>query len=204
MESPRSTIILQEFLADPKNAEAFGKFTAKYLARIKRCCLVQGLQDADADDLAATLLLRFFERDVFTDFVFQSKEKFYSWLHTVVKRAVLTFLRDRSRKPEAWSVGNADAQESLERVSEEMFRDLSSVCEEERGLLAQARASVENRLEANTRQAFGMLVDEGRTADEVAQSLGMSKFAVWQARSRVLRLIRQELPHLPSQEGKDQ
>jgi RNA polymerase sigma factor (sigma-70 family) len=201
MDSHRSTVILQQFLANPTNDEAFGKFAGKYQPRIKRCCQARGLQDADADDLTAALLLRFFERDVFADFVFQTKEKFYAWLRTVVTRAVLTFLRSRGRRPEAWSVGNAEAQESLDWVTEEMVRELGCVRDEERALLATVRPRVEQRLEEKTRQAFRMLVDEGHTPDEVAQLLGMSKFAVWKARSRVLRLLRQEFPHLPSPVG---
>lgn len=200
MESQRSTVILQEFLRDPGNTEAFGKFAAKYQPRIKRCCLARGLQDADAEDLAASLLLRFFERDVFADFVFQSKEKFYAWLRTVVTRSVLTFLRDRGRNPEAWSVGNPDAQESLDQVAREMVPELCSVLEEEQAQVERARAAVEGRVEEKTRQAFRMLVDDGRSADEVAQALGMTKFAVWQARCRVLRMLRQELPHLSSRD----
>jgi RNA polymerase sigma-70 factor (ECF subfamily) len=193
MESQRSTVILQEFLANPSNAEAFGRFATRYHPRIKRCCQARGLQEADADDLTAALLLRFFERDVFADFVFQTKEKFCAWLRTVVTRAVLTFIRDRGRKPDAWSVGNADAQASLERVTEEMVRDLDSICDEERAVLERARNRVEARLEERTRQAFRMLVDEERTPDEVAERLGMTKLAVWQVRSRVLRMIREEL-----------
>jgi RNA polymerase sigma-70 factor (ECF subfamily) len=193
MESQPSTVILQEFLANPGNAEAFGAFAARYQPRIKRCCQARGLQDADADDLTATLLLRFFERDVFADFVFQTKEMFYGWLRTVVTRAVLMFLRDRGRKPDAWSVGNPDAQESLDEVTEQMVRHMSSVCAEEQALVAQARARVEQRLEEKTRQAFRMLVDEQRPAGEVARCLGMSKLAVWQARSRVLRMLRREV-----------
>jgi RNA polymerase sigma-70 factor (ECF subfamily) len=193
MDSQRSSIILQEFLANPGNADAFGKFATRYQPRMKRCCLARGLQDADADDLTAALLLRFFDGDVFTDFVFQSKEKFYAWLRTAVTRAVLTFLRAQGRRPGAWSVGNADAQESLDQVAEEMVRDLGPICEEERARMEEARSRVEARLEEKTRQAFRLLVDEGCSAEEVAGRLGMSKFSVWQARSRVLRKIREEL-----------
>src|SRR5437764_1025408 len=68
-KNQRSSIFLLEFLAAPRNKEAFGKFAAKYQPRIKRCCCQRWkLQDADADDLTATILLKFFERDVFKEF----------------------------------------------------------------------------------------------------------------------------------------
>src|SRR5262245_38235165 len=111
----RSTILLRDFLAAPRNREAYGKFVAKYQPRIKRRCSERWrLQDADADDLTASILLGFLQRDVFSGFVFQSKEKFYAWLDTAVKFAVLNFLRERGRRPDAWSVGNTDAQGALE------------------------------------------------------------------------------------------
>jgi RNA polymerase sigma-70 factor (ECF subfamily) len=191
-----STIFLRKFLADPKNHELFGTFAAKYQLRIKRCCLAKGLQDADADDLTAKILLRFFERDIFDGLVLRTKVQFYGWLREVVKNAVLTFIRDRGRKPDAWSVGNPDAQDSLERKSEEMARDLEAVYEEDLERAAQACATVKERVEEKTWQAFYLLTYEGRTTDEVAQQLAMSKSSVWTARSRVLQKLREELRNL--------
>jgi DNA-directed RNA polymerase specialized sigma24 family protein len=107
--------------------------------------------------------------------------------------AALTFLRTQGRRLDAWSVGNADAQESLDQVAEEMVHDLCTICEEERARMEEARSRVEARLDENTRQAFRLLVDDGYSAEEVAGRLGMSKVSVWQVRSRVLRKIRQEL-----------
>lgn len=199
MESPenqRSTVILRDFLADPKNHKTFGRFAAKYQPWLKRCCERRGLQDADAEDLTAAILLRFFERDVFQDFVFQTKEKFYHWLDTVVKHGVLTFLRDRGRKPDAWSVGNADVQESLKQVTRAMLRDLESICEEDRARLRTARVRIEEHVHEKTRQAFRMLTDEGRTVDEVVQALDMTPLAVWKVRSRMLRKLRDEFDYL--------
>jgi DNA-directed RNA polymerase specialized sigma subunit len=75
---------------------------------------------------------------------------------------------------------------------------LGSLCDEERSLVQRARVSVEARLEEKTRQAFRLLVDEECTAEEVASRLGMSKFSVWQVRSRVLRKLREELNAAPN------
>lgn len=201
-QNVRSTIILLDFLAAPQNQEAFGKFASRYQPRIKRrCCERWGLQDADADDLTAALLLKFFERDVFREFVFQTKEQFNGWLNTVVKHAVLTFLRDRGRKPDAWSVGNPDAQDSLENVISDLGRDLQSVCAEDLALVERARAAVRERVEPDTWQAFCLQADEGKSAEEVGRRLGKSNYAVWKAHSRVMRMLRDEFHRLqPPQE----
>jgi RNA polymerase sigma factor (sigma-70 family) len=195
-ENQRTSVFLREFLEDPRNREKYGRFVAKYQPLIKSCCLRRRLQDADAEDLTAAILLGFFERDVFADFVYRSRQQFHGWLETVVQRAVLTFLRNRGRKPDAWSVGNADAQESLGRVTEEMVRGLESICEEERGLVQMARLRVQDRVEEQTAIIFRMLVDEGRGAAEVAAELRIPTYVVWKARSRFLQKLREELPHL--------
>jgi RNA polymerase sigma factor (sigma-70 family) len=193
MAYQRTTIILRTFLADPKNHELFASFAGKYQPRIKRCCLSQGLQDADADDLTATILLRFFERDTLDSFVLKTKAQFFVWLRVVVTHAVLTFIRDRGRKPDAWSVGNPNAQQSLERQSEEIARDLEAVYEEDLERVAKACITVKGRVEQRTWEAFCMLVYEERTTEDVAQQLTMTKNSVWTARSRVLQKLREEL-----------
>ncbi len=202
--SLRSTIVLRDLLAAPRDREAFGKFVAKYQPRIKRCCSERwGLQDADADDLTASILLGFMERDVFSRFVFRSKEKFYTWLNGAVKFAVLTFLRDRGRRQDWWSAGNADAQESLENVTEDMVRELGRLCEEDYAGVQAARIRVEERVEEKTKEAFRLLEDEGCSAEQVGQRLGMTKFAVWKARSRFLRMLREEFPQLHGPTAED-
>lgn len=204
MDSVRSTVFLQQFLADPKNRELFGMFIKKYQPRIKRCCLRHGLQDADAEDLTSTILLRFCERDVFDDFVFQSKDKFNGWLDTVVRHDMLTFLRNRSRKPDSWSVGNAAAQEALRKASEEIVRDLKMECEHDLARVEAGYAKVKERVDDQTWRVFEMLVLEQCTVAEVMERLAMSKDAVYAAKSRVKRMLREVLRdlHVPPEEEK--
>jgi RNA polymerase sigma factor (sigma-70 family) len=196
LQGGSSTVLLQQFLADPKNQTEFGKFDKKYRPRIKRCCQARGLQDADADDLAAMILLRFFEKDVFVGREFQTKSDFYRWLNAVVKNAVLSFVRARGRKPDAWSVGNPDAQEQLQREYEKMTHDLDTIFEDYRTQVEAARERVLKNAEEKTRLAFLMSVVDGLPADEVAKRLGMSREAVWKLRSRTFQKIRAELRNL--------
>jgi DNA-directed RNA polymerase specialized sigma24 family protein len=133
---------------------------------------------------------------VFDGFVLQSKQKFYGWLRVVVGRAVLTFIRDRGRKPGAWGAGGGNAQECLNQVTEGMARELESVCDDDLARVSAARARVKERVAEKTWQAFCLLQDEQLSTDEVAHRLEISKVSVWQARSRVLRLLREELTDL--------
>ncbi len=199
MESPpgqRSTVVLREFLDDPKNKAVFGEFAGKYGPRIQSWCRSLGIQDVDSEDLAATILLRFFERDTFKDFIFEGKEKFDRWLKKTVKNAVLDFVRAQGRKPDTWSLGDPDAQASLEQVANEIADDLSSVYEHDRAIVQSARKHVEERVDYKTWQIFRMLMDEERPVAEVAQIMGVTDFNVWKIRSRLLRMLREEAARL--------
>lgn len=203
-DSVRSTLVLQRLLSDPEDGEAFSTFAGKYLPRMKRICQRLGIQEADADDICATVLLKFHEKHEFRRFVFRSKDNFNHWLHTVVKRSMLTFLRDRRRKPEAWSVGNRDAQEALERVASQVAHDLAAFCADDLASGHRALEIVRGRVDAKTMRAFQMLVFEERKGAEVAAELEMSPPAVWQARHRVAKMLQQELRRLQHASAADQ
>ena len=192
----RSTVILQRLLHEPENGEAFASFTAKYLLRMKATCQRLGVQAADADDITAAVLLKFHEKHEFRKFVFRSKDKFNHWLRTVVKRAVLTFIRDRRRKPEAWSLGDRGAQESLECAAGELVDDLARFCERDLEMGQAALAKVRTRVDARTMRAFHLQVFDERKGADVAAELGMGLAAVWQARHRVAKMLQQEFKRL--------
>jgi RNA polymerase sigma factor (sigma-70 family) len=193
---PGSTVVLKKFLSDPKNKTAFGEFAAKYGPRIYARCRSLGLQDVDAEDLAATILLRFFERETFKDFVFEGKDKFDRWLRKTVKNLVLDFLRNRARKPDFWSVGNPDAQELLDQVANEMAGDLSSAFEHKRALVQIARKQVADRVDPKTWQTFQLLVDDELPVAEVVKRFGIKDVTAWKTRSRVLQMLRDEVARL--------
>lgn len=195
-DSVRSTLVLQRLLSDPDDGDAFAKFAAKYLPRMKRSCQRLGIQEADADDISATVLLKFHENHEFRRFVFRSKDKFNHWLHTVVKRAMFSFLRDRRRKPDAWSVGNPEAQEALERAANQVADEMAAFCEDDVAAGKRALAIVRTRVDAKTMRAFELLVFEERKGADVAAELAMNPAAVWQARHRVAKMLQEEFKRL--------
>jgi RNA polymerase sigma-70 factor (ECF subfamily) len=195
-QSTRSSVLLQEFLRDPKNPQLIGKFTAKYQPRIKECCRRRRLQDSDADDLTANIVLRFLEGDVFDAFVFQGKAKFNGWLETVVRNAVWTFHRDRGRKPDVRKAGSQESQDGLERAVEELTPAVLAIFGELRAEVDAGFARVRARVAENTWQAFWLVVLEERPVPDVMQRLGMTKVAIWAALSRVRRMLREDLKDL--------
>lgn len=197
----RSTAVLVRLLAEPDSDQAFRDFTDKYLPRMKSACRKLGMQDADADDICAAILLRFFEKREFRKFAFESKQRFNSWLNTVVRNAVFTFVRDRGRRPDAWSVGNTGAQQSLEGVAGTVADNLLAYCEEDLTRGEIARSIVRERVDAKTMRAFELLFYEERKGGEVAAELGMKLTSVWKARSRVAKLLEEEFQKLAPLDG---
>ena len=63
-------------------------------------------------------------------------------------------------------------------------------------LLEQARAYVCQRVEPQTWQAFRLTALDGLPAAEVAGQVGLEVAAVYKAKSRVLRLLREETQRL--------
>ena len=192
----RSTAILTRLLAEPDSDDAFREFTDRYLPRMKGTCRRLGIQDADADDICAAILLRFYERREFRKFAFDSKERFNGWLNTVVRNAVYTFVRDRGRRPDAWSVGHTGAQQSLDGVATQVAEDLLAYCEDDLTLGVVAKSLVRERVDAKTMRAFELLFYNDRKAADVAAELEMNLTAVWKARSRVAKMLQEEFQRL--------
>src|ERR1700733_2244454 len=184
----RSTVILRDFPDDPRKNVVFEEFAAKYGPRIHSLCRSRGIQDADSEDLTATVLLRFLERNTFKDFIFEDKDKVDRWLRKTVNNAVVCFFRERNRKPDAWSLGNPDAQASLERVATEMAEDLSSAYQRDRAIVQTARIHVEERVDPKTWHAFRLLMDEQLPVSEVEKQTSMTDTTIRTIRSRLLRM----------------
>jgi RNA polymerase sigma-70 factor (ECF subfamily) len=122
-------------------------------------------------------------------------DSFGAWLRTITRNKVLDYFRARRDRPAA--EGGSVAQEQLLRVPElaepsqsGMSADVySSVLR--RGLDL-VRAEFENR----TWEAFWRAAVEGHPPAIIAADMGMSIQAVYKAKSRVLRRLRQELDGL--------
>jgi RNA polymerase sigma factor (sigma-70 family) len=200
-DAQRSTSILLGVLANPHSDEAFRRFAGKHLPRMKDCCRCLGMQDADADDICADVLLRFHERQVFRKFAFESKEKFNHWLKTVVRNTVFSFARNRGRRPDAWSVGHSGAQESLENIAARVADDLAERCHEEFARAERAKAIVRERVDGKTMRAFELVFYDDRKGADVAAELDMSLTTVWKARSRVAMMLQEEFKRLTELES---
>lgn len=151
-----------------------------------------GRQRADAADVV---------QDVFTDAARNLQQlriggkgtTFRGWLWTITRRRLVDQTRVWARQPrqatEEQIAETLDPQSNLLDPPTDAGTDLHSV-------LASALAGLGRRFEADTIEAFRRVMLEGQDPGDVASDLGMSRWSVYKAKSRVLHCLRTELKGL--------
>jgi RNA polymerase sigma-70 factor (ECF subfamily) len=120
-------------------------------------------------------------------------DSFTAWLRTLTRYKVADYWRYRSRETRA--TGGSDFQRRLgEIASVESGEDSSdSAVEEKVIVVARALELLQARCHATTWQAFWATAVEDQSPQDVAAELGITAMAVRQAKSRMLRRLRELL-----------
>lgn len=177
------------------DAQAWQRLTDLYGPLVFHWCRRQGVGEHDAADLT---------QDVFASVAravagFQERATgtFRGWLWTITKNRLRDFYRRRA--VEAGAAGGTTAWEQLAAVAESLSDDPDeyTACDQLDALHRRGIELVRGQFEERTWQLFWLTVVEDRPTAEVAEEFHISANAVRQARSRVLRRLRQELGDLP-------
>ena len=114
-------------------------------------------------------------------------DSFRGWLYTITRRRLFDHWRRAARQPQA--AGGSEPHDQLMDVPAAEPRASEDVggWEEYQRRVRVIRAEFEER----TWEAFWRMTVDGRTAAEVAAELGMTPGAVYVAKSRVLRRLRE-------------
>jgi RNA polymerase sigma-70 factor, ECF subfamily len=175
-------------------AEAWTRLADLYGPVVYRWCRQAGVARDDAADLvqevfaAVALHIAGFHRD-------RPGDSFAAWLKTITCNTIRDFFRTRRRRPVAQ--GGTDAQRQFLQVPEQVELSSESNPREVNSLvLPIGMELVRAEFENNTWEAFRRSVIEKQPVSRIALELGMSIPAVYQAKSRVLRRLRQELDGL--------
>jgi RNA polymerase sigma-70 factor (ECF subfamily) len=120
---------------------------------------------------------------------------FRAWLRTITHNKLADFYR---RQGEIRARGGSTAYGNLMQLAEpwEASQSGSLVADADDGFWRRALNLVRTEFEERTWQAFWRVTVDGQTTAEVAAALGISTDSVYQAKSRVLRRLRQELAGL--------
>jgi RNA polymerase sigma-70 factor (ECF subfamily) len=176
---------------NPADREAWNEFVARYGPRIKQWCLRWNVQEADADDVTQEVLLRLAQK--MRDFRYDPTRSFRAWLKTVTHHAWRNFVESQRR-----GTGSGDsAIQSLLNAAEAPDSLVDHLDEEfERALTEEAMACVRSRVAPHTWEAFRLLVFEQLPGVEVASRVNMQVAMVYVARSKVQKLLKQEIDRL--------
>lgn len=163
----------------------------QHFDRVYGWCRESGIDDHTAADIAQEVFvsalgsLHRFEKS--------SVSSFGGWLRTICKRRIADYWRRRREIP----MGGTDAlnmfsqlgmiRESLDPGHDNPNVDNQNLDDDH--LLA-AVATVQPEFEAVSWRAFWMTTVEGRSATDVAFDLGMTRNAVYLAKSRILKRLR--------------
>jgi RNA polymerase sigma-70 factor (ECF subfamily) len=182
-----STTLLDRLRREPGQGAAWEEFVARYGPLIRSWCLRWGAQEADADDVTQTVLVKLL--DALSSYDRTPGSTFRAWLQVVTQRTLLDLRRRRpsarlSESEQADLFNNLEARTDLEQRLGEAF---------DRERLDAAYHAVQARVAANTWQAFELTARQGLTGAEAARRLGMPVAHVFVARHRVQKLLQQYL-----------
>jgi RNA polymerase sigma-70 factor (ECF subfamily) len=172
---------------------AWGRVVRLYTPLVYYWCRRQGLQAADAEDVVQEVLRTVVAR--IGDFKRHTAgDTFRGWLRTITKHKLGDHIRKQRQRPNhssrAREFQDACAGPHIDEFDEERPHDVSW---ESRILYARVLELIQGEFEQTTWRAFLRVVVDGLPAADVATELQMSVNAVYLAKSRVLRRIRDHL-----------
>ena len=185
----RASLLLE--VRQPENVGAWEQFVAHYSPMIYGWCQFWKLQEADAEDVTQSLLLKLFQLMKRFDYD-PSQGSFRSWLKTITRNAVV----DHSRRKRAVTGGGKDTWDQLMDASaaDDFARRMEQTFELE--LLALAKQRVRERVAAHTWEAFELNEDSELSIKEIAERTGLSVAMVYVAKSKVIRKLKEEVEEI--------
>lgn len=181
-----ATLVLR--LRDPRDEAAWAEFVDIYEPLVYRLVRRKGFQHADAAELTQDVLLAVL-RAVDRWEPDPQRGSFRGWLATIARRLMINFLSSPARR--LAGTGRSTVLEQLLQLPEDdpaqsQLYDL----ELKRRTFDWAARQARVHFEEPTWEAFWRTAVESRPVEAVARELGLSSGAVYIARSRVMRRLR--------------
>jgi RNA polymerase sigma-70 factor (ECF subfamily) len=191
LPTTRATLLTQ-LRQDPSDQASWDEFVDRYGRHIYRWCRQWKLQDADAEDVTQDVLVKLTQK--LRAFSYDPSRSFRGWLKTVAHHAWRDF-EDGRRRAQA-AAGDSQSQEQMLTVEarEDLIHRLQEGFDLE--LLEAAKARVRLRVAPHTWEAFRLLALEGLAATEVAARVGLQVAMVYVARSKVQKMLQEEIGKL--------
>lgn len=176
----------------PGDATAWKEFVGRYGRQVFVWCRRWGLQDADAEDVTQNVLAVLAER--LRSFEYDPGGSFRAWLKTVAYHAWGKYVAQLGKPGR----GEGSNEVNVALATLAARDDLAARIEEEfdRELLDVAMVRIAQRVEPHTWQAFTLTSLEGLTGPEAAARLSIPLAMVYVAKSRVQKMLKDEIRQL--------
>lgn len=186
----QTSVSLLQRVQSGSDADSWQRLTELYTPLIRGWLRRGGLLDHDADDLIQEVLAVVVRKLP----EFRRAERpgaFRCWLRTISVNCLRAHWRARQGRPTV--TGDTDFLQFLEQL-EDPASGLSRQWDEEhdRHVFQRLLALVQPQFEPATWEAFRRVALDGQSPDDVAAGLGITVNAVFIAKSRVLRRLRDE------------
>jgi RNA polymerase sigma-70 factor (ECF subfamily) len=186
-----STSLLIRLRQTPLDQAAWSEFVERYGRRVHTWCRQFGLQEADAEDVTQTVLLKLLL--AMQTFRYDPALKFRAWLKTVTHHAWQDLVRSRRDVATGRQAAAGDPLETLS-ARDDLAARLAAEYQQE--LVERALQRVRPRVRPQTWDAFCLTAFDGLSGAEVASRLGMPMTSVYKARSNVQKLLEAEVHYL--------
>ena len=183
--------LLARLRQDPTDEAAWGAFVERYGRHIYRWCRQWKLQNADAEDVTQEILAKLARK--LRDFHYDPARSFRGWLKTVAHHAWRDFADSRRGRT---ADGDGRVPELLQTLEarEDLVQKLEEAFDHE--LLDAAKLRVRLRVAPHTWEAFRLVALEGMPAAEVATTVRMQVAMVYVAKSKVQKMLQEEIGKL--------
>jgi RNA polymerase sigma-70 factor (ECF subfamily) len=181
---------LLESLQRGGDQAAWERFVRLYTPLLMAWARRAGLSDQDGADLTQEVLVLLLNK--LPEFRYDQRGSFRAWLKTVATNKC----NELHRRPAVATGKGGESSAGLTSVADPSQADAFWEQEYRERLVLQAMEIMRSNFEPTTWQACWDHIVSGLSAAEVGQRLGISAGAVYVAKSRVLRRLRQELAGL--------
>lgn len=198
-EVPQTQATLLVRIRDAHDREAWELFVDLYAPLVYGFLRKRGLQDADAADLTQDVLRQVSEKAKNWEYD-PRRGTFRSWLFTVVQNRLTDHWRKESHREQG--SGDTGDQQRMSEIPNEQELEASSAwdIDYERQLFHYAANVVKQDFTPATWQAFWLTAVEGTSGADAARQLNLSVAAVYLAKGRVMKRLKDQVKLLVGEE----
>jgi RNA polymerase sigma factor (sigma-70 family) len=173
-----TTGTILDWVRDPSDRSAWDAFAVRYLDRIRSWGRRNGLQEADAEDVAQGIVLLMRDKIGSYD---REGGRFRDWLRTVTRHACMDFFRDAEKRRFQPLSDDPPAREDLHRDLDDQTRT---------EVLRIALKDVRCEIPPRDWQIFEQTTFQKRPAAELAKEHGIGRSAVYMVKLRVREKVK--------------